>query len=227
MEYCPECFGPPVEEKGVYYCSRCGLVIGQVIYYGASPARKPLWNSSLQAHIFACSDSTTPEVRYRANYIARKLQKAYDVSPKLAAVAGLIAASRELGVKGRIRAPKSTVRRAKILLWRSMKDGVIQLKEKKTDIFAEKLRVQCTALGIPIKEAMEIYERHQHLLSPHKPSTVALAVGYMLGLNLPKKRAAAKLARELSTAEALHRGVVGVANSMPERRVMELEEGTY
>jgi hypothetical protein len=198
-EFCPECHGNIVESRGIYYCSRCGLVIGQELVFSFSPMTTRPWKGSIFQRVGDASELPSA-LKRRASYIAMKLMKKFGVSPKIAAVAGVIAVQRESGIFLNIKAPKSTIRKAKSVL-REYGKSVYSPKIC-TDIFVERLTAKCLELGIPIPKALEIYERHRKIFGSCKPSTAAFAIGYLLGMDLPRKRSAARIARKIEFMES-------------------------
>ncbi len=198
-EFCPECRGNIVKSRGIYYCNRCGLVIGQELVFGFSPMTAMPWGSSIFQRIIDAS-SLPSALKRRANYIAMKLMKNFGVSPKIAAVAGVIAVQRESGIFLNIKAPKSTIRKAKSVL-REYGKSVYSPKVC-ADIFVERLAAKCLELGIPVQRALEIYERYRKIFGSCKPSTAAFAIGYLLGMDLPRKRSAARIAKKIEFMES-------------------------
>lgn len=209
-QYCPECFAPPREEKGVYYCSRCGLVVGVELYYGAAPSEANTWNTLIQKEVAKYSEKVSVNLKRRASYIANKIKKEYKVSSHLAAIAGLIAAYSEFGVKREINAPKTTIRKAKAILARSKREKVVHVRNPK-DPYMEAIYTACVKYGVPVKACLEIYERHKDALRlySHKPSTVVMAIGHLLNPNMKVSRAATKLSKEIYFLEKIYRGVFG------------------
>jgi transcription initiation factor TFIIIB Brf1 subunit/transcription initiation factor TFIIB len=206
-EICPECSGTVVENRGIYYCRRCGFVVGVELVFDSAPQRAQTWTGRILQSVEKSSDGISAMLKRRASYIAVKLQKKYHVGQNVAAVAGLIAAQEELGIQPRVKAPKSTVRNAKAVLRKAK--GKLYSPMKRADIFADRLFEKCLELGIPPGPAMEIYNRHRDLLGSLKPSTVAFAVGYLLGMKLPKRRTAKRVARILELAESTRTNTSG------------------
>jgi hypothetical protein len=206
--YCPECFAPPKEERGIYYCSRCGLVLGVEFYYGAAAGETNTWKTGVQREVAKYSENVPINLKRRASYIANKIKREYNVSGHLAAIAGLIAAYNEWGVKRKINAPKTTIRKAKSILARSRRERVVQIKTPK-DPYMEDLYTACTKYGVPLQACLEIYERYKDALRlySHKPSTVVMAIGHLLNPNMKVSRAAAKLSKEIYLLKKIQRGV--------------------
>ena len=205
--YCPECFGRPLEAGGVYYCSRCGLVLGVVVYYGRMPPARVVWNSEISRSVYLVTKQAPEILERRATYIANRLIREYHAPPGTAAVAGLLAASRELGVKFETRAAKTTKRKAKALLAKAKKEGVITIHEKTGDPFLEQLRTYSTQFGIPFRTVLEIYNRNRSILVNRRPSVVVRAIGVYLGVSVPfgKTRTVVRLARMIAASEAARR----------------------
>jgi len=223
--YCPECFGRPLEAGGVYYCNQCGLVLGMVVYYGKMPPARVVWNSEISKSVYLVTKQAPKTLERRATYIANRLIREYHAPPGTAAVAGLLAASRELGVKFETRAAKTTKRKAKALLAKARKEGVITVREKTEDPFLEQLRVYSTQFGIPFRAVLEIYNRNRSILVNRRPSVVVRAIGVYLGVSVPfgKTRTVTRLARMIAVSEAarrigavVHKSVKGGEVSVPE-----------
>ncbi len=206
-EICPECSGTVVENRGIYYCRRCGFVVGFELVFDSAPQRAQTWTGKILQSVEKSSDGLSAMLKRRASYIAIRLQKKYHIGQNVAAVAGLIAAQEELGIQPRVKASKSTIRNAKAVL-RNVR-GKLYSPLKRTDIFADRLFEKCLELGIPPEKALEIYNQHRDMLRSLKPSTVAFAIGYRLGMKLPERRTAKRVARILSLAESTRENMLG------------------
>jgi hypothetical protein len=231
--YCPECFGQPTEAGGIYYCSQCGLVLGVVLYYGKMPLDRIVWNSKISRSVSIVTKQAPKILERRATYIANKLVKEYHAPPGTAAVAGLLAASRELGIKVETRAAKTTKRKAKALLTKAQKEGVITINEKTEDPFLEQLRMYSTQFGIPFKAVLEIYNRNKSILMNRRPSVVVRAIGVYLGVSVPfgKTKTVTRLVKMIAASEAarkigavVHKSAKGGEVNVPEE-VWEISEG--